>query len=334
MFEQIENTVNSLKSLQKTIETRLDLSAIDTLIVIFSQMLGQDDETLQLLDAQERQTLVKEITHSGFEQLNGQDKRQVLQFLIVGTMLRDELQANYQITPDSIGMWVGFFIQELVQKSKQQHLLDIGIGSGNLVATIQQVLENETTQIVGVDNDDTLITLASGMSALLDQKWQLKYEDVVTATDVHDFDIVVGDLPVGFYPQSVSSDDFQVAVASGTLTYSHHLMIEKAIKSLKPGGWTFLLVPTNLFESDQASELLKWLQTDNVWFQAFIQFADKLFANTSSQKALLVLQKPGALGQQAHPALLAKVPELTDRSGNARFITEFKSWAQTNQQSQ
>ncbi|MDR3240949.1 MAG: class I SAM-dependent methyltransferase [Lactobacillaceae bacterium] len=331
MFEQIEKAVNELQAGQDLIREELDISSVEALIILFSQMLEQSDDEFDALADQVQSDVEQAIKRADFKVLNGADQRQVLQFLLVGTMLKDHLPANYQITPDAIGMWVGYFVEQFVGKKAQVKLADFGIGSGNLLATVQQVMTNEHVEATGFENDDTMLTLASGVIALLKRDWKLELEDVIAVDSSAEFDLVLGDLPVGYYPAQVP-DDFKTSVEEpNELTFVHHLLAEKALKVLKPGGQALLLVPANLFESEQAPKLLAWLQTDEVLFQAFIQFPGKMFADQSSQKALLILQKPGENVKQAEPVLLAKVPELTNKTENQAFIAEFSRWIAENQ---
>ena len=254
----------------------------------------------------------------------------MLQLLLVATLREDGLQANYQVTPDAIGMWVGFLAEQFTAQNATANLLDLTVGTGNLLATVQQVLaqQGNTLTINGVENDDTMLTVASGMAALLGFDWQLTLADAVASDLPTDQDIVVADLPVGYYPAEVPSHF--VTTAEDGLTYVHHLLIEQAVNALRPGGLAAIIVPANLFETEQAQSLLKYLQSENVYFQALLQFPDKLFANKAAAKAILVLQRAGGDAIQATPVMLAKTPELTNVAENKDFVTEMTAWMTAN----
>lgn len=331
MFEEIEQAVKELAKGMEAIATSEDLSGIESVITLFEVMLGQVDDDFTALPKETQQAVREAVQASDFKQLRPELQRQVLQLLLVKMMQQDGLPANYQITPDAIGIWVAFFAQTFLAPNKQHQILDLTVGSGNLLATVQLALaqRGDAVSAMGIDNDDTMLTLASGVGALLDLHWRLYNQDAVAFDEAIALqDLVLADLPVGFYPLT-ASETSQVRAKEG-LTYVHHLLIEKTIKMLRPGGLGLLLVPAAVFESEQAAILLKYLQTKAVLFQGLIQFPDQLFANQRATKALLLIQRSGAQAKQAEPAMLAKAPIITDKVENEHFVTEMTKWMTAN----
>ena len=235
MFETIENAVKHLQAAQKEIADALDMAAIEALVVMIEVMLNQEDEEWATLSEEQRTAIVAMIDDAAFDGMTVELKRQVLQLLLVATMREDGLQANYQVTPDAIGMWVGFLAEQFTAQNATANLLDLTVGTGNLLATVQQVLaqQGNTLTINGVENDDTMLTVASGMAALLGFDWQLTLADAVASDLPTDQDIVVADLPVGYYPAEVPSHF--VTTAEDGLTYVHHMSLEQAVNALRPG---------------------------------------------------------------------------------------------------
>ncbi len=110
MFETIENAVKHLQAAQKEIADALDMAAIEALVVMIEVMLNQEDEEWATLSEEQRTAIVAMIDDAAFDGMTVELKRQVLQLLLVATMREDGLQANYQVTPDAIGMWVGAIV--------------------------------------------------------------------------------------------------------------------------------------------------------------------------------------------------------------------------------
>ena len=293
-------------------------------------MLGQDDDEWATLSATDQANILADIQAADFDGMTPELKRQVLQLLLVATMREDGLQANYQVTPDAIGMWVGFVVEQFVTAGEPVKVTDLTVGSGNLLATVAQVLGQQKNEMTasGVENDDTMLTIASGMAALLGLDWQLTLADAVADQPAVNQDVVIADLPVGYYPSAVPTD-FTTQADDG-LTYVHHLLIEQAIKALRPGGLAALIVPANLFESEQAANILKYLQGSDDFFQALLQFPEKLFTNEKAAKAILVLQRAGGDAVQATPVMLARTPELTNVAENKNFVSEITAWMTAN----
>lgn len=331
MFQSIEQAVKQLQLAQKGLEKVLDIAAIEAIILVFELLLDQEDELLADLSNEERAMVTRAVAEAKFEELGIDEKRQVLQLVLVGTIHEDGLQANYQLTPDAIGTWIAFVIEQFLKQSKNNKILDLGVGTGNLLATVSGLLNISHNHYIGIDNDDTLLTIASGMKELLAEKWELELKDVIVHETNEAADIVMADLPVGYYPAKVTQEFAMLHTADDDLTYVHHLMIEQGMKMLRPGGLGVFLVPANLFESKQAQDLLKYLQSDAAYFQALIKFPEKLFANSQVAKAILLLQKPGDAAAQATPVLLAKIPEVSDTNGIQQFVHELTNWMSDNQ---
>ncbi|CAM3737144.1 class I SAM-dependent methyltransferase [Weissella cibaria] len=330
MFETIEKAVKQLQAAQNKLVETLDMAAIEALVIVFELMLGQDDDEWATLSATDQANILADIQAADFDGMTPELKRQVLQLLLVATMREDGLQANYQVTPDAIGMWVGFVVEQFVTAGEPVKVTDLTVGSGNLLATVAQVLGQQKNEMTasGVENDDTMLTIASGMAALLGLDWQLTLADAVADQPAVNQDVVIADLPVGYYPSAVPTD-FTTQADEG-LTYVHHLLIEQAIKALRPGGLAALIVPANLFESEQAANILKYLQGSDVFFQALLQFPEKLFTNEKAAKAILVLQRAGGDAVQATPVMLARTPELTNVAENKNFVSEITAWMTAN----
>ena len=330
MFETIEKAVKQLQAAQNKLVETLDMAAIEALVMVVELMLGQDDDEWATLSATDQANILADIQAADFDGMTPELKRQVLQLLLVATMREDGLQANYQVTPDAIGMWVGFVVEQFVTAGEPVKVTDLTVGSGNLLATVAQVLGQQKNEMTasGVENDDTMLTIASGMAALLGLDWQLTLADAVADQPAVNEDVVIADLPVGYYPSAVPTD-FTTQADDG-LTYVHHLLIEQAIKALRPGGLAALIVPANLFESEQAANILKYLQGSDVFFQALLQFPEKLFTNEKAAKAILVLQRSGGDAVQATPVMLARTPELTNVAENKNFVSEITAWMTAN----
>ena len=59
--------------------------------------------------------------------------------------------------------------------------------------------------------------------------------DAVRPQVLKESDLIVSDLPIGYYPDDAIAQRYQVASSEGH-TYAHHLMMEQALKYLKPQG--------------------------------------------------------------------------------------------------
>ena len=81
-------------------------------------------------------------------------------------------------------MWVGFVVEQFVTAGEPVKVTDLTVGSGNLLAKVAQVLGQQKNEMTasGVENDDTMLTIASGMAAfarlrLANQLWRMQSLD-------------------------------------------------------------------------------------------------------------------------------------------------------------
>lgn len=264
--------------------------------------------------------------------LTPEEKRKVSQLLLLKGAKTDYLSANHQLTPDTIGYLFIFLIQQFFPKEKQLRLLDPTVGLGNLLATVELALQMTGKEItsIGVENDDLLVEIAAVNAEWFSQSAKFFHQDALQNLLLEPVDVVLSDLPIGYYPDDDKAKKFMVGkeVTSGH-TYAHHLIIEASFKYLKPEGFGFYLVPTKLFESEQATHFTKWLK-EQALLQGMIALPANLFANEASQKSILILQKPGEKAQQAKEVLLVQLGSLKKADQIEKFFQQFAAWHQAN----
>lgn len=254
-----------------------------------------------------------------------EDIRKAVQIAILKGM-RKSSQPNHQMTPDTLGLLVGYFVEQVFEerlKTEKISVMDLAVGTGNLLITIMNLL-NGKVEATGVEVDELLIRLAAATADLTEQPISLYRQDALQALLVDPADAVVCDLPVGYYPNEDIALDYELCAAEG-MSYAHHLLIEQAIHYTKEGGHLFFLIPSNLFESEQASILHKYLKK-TAWIQAVIQLPENIFANKSLEKSILILQKQGEGLKAPREVLLAKVPNMQNKQALAMFFEKVKMW--------
>lgn len=164
--------------------------------------------------------------------------------------MKESVQPNHQMTPDAVGMLVGYLVNKFVTKPSYL-LLDPAIGTGNLLTTVINQQEGKAIESIGIEIDDLLIKLAYINANLQQHPIQLYNQDSLEPLFIELADAVVSDLPVGYYPNDVRANDFQLKSEKGH-SYAHHLFIEQSIKYTKEGGYLFFLIPNGLFESEES----------------------------------------------------------------------------------
>lgn len=241
--------------------------------------------------------------------------------------MQENIQPNHQMTPDSIGMFIGYLVQRLY-KNKEMRILDLAVGTGNLLTTVMNQQPEKRIEAYGVEIDDLLLHLGFINANLQEQPIQFYNQDSLGKLFIDPVDIVVSDLPIGYYPNDIGASEYKLKADSGH-SYAHHLMIEQSINHLKSGGYLFCMIPNNLFESDEAEKLHQFFK-ETVHIQAILQLPLTLFKNKQAAKSILVVQKKGEGVEAPKQVLLANVPSLSNRTKMEKILADIEKWAKDN----
>ena len=273
-----------------------------------------------------KKRLEKEYGQLSIKSFGKEEIRKGLQLTILKGM-KEASQVNHQMTPDAISLFVGYLVGKFTSKSPSLTLLDPAVGTGNLLTAILNHLSGKQTQSFGVDVDDLLINLAAQNANLQEHALELYTQDSLQNLYIEPVDVVVSDLPVGYYPDDVNAANFTLKANSGH-SFAHYLFIEQSLRYTKPGGYLFFLVPNSVFEGEEASNLHKFLK-EQVYIQGFLQLPMSVFKNESHAKSILILQKKGVGVEPPKQALLAKLPSFSNKVEMTKTMDEISNWIET-----
>jgi site-specific DNA-methyltransferase (adenine-specific) len=246
--------------------------------------------------------------------------------LVILKGMKENVQPNHQMTPDSVGMVMGYLVNKFMNKPSFR-LLDPAVGTGNLLTTVLNQLSSSVNSI-GVDIDDLLIKLAYVNANLQEHPIELFNQDSLEPLFIDPVDAVIADLPVGFYPNDVRAGDYQLKANDGH-SYAHHLFIEQSVRHTNPGGYLFFIIPNGLFESEQAGQLREFFK-ENIIVQGLLQLPLNMFNNKNAAKSILVLQKQGEGVAAPKQALLVDLPNLSNAVEMDKMLTKLEKWFQEN----
>lgn len=257
--------------------------------------------------------------------------RQVIQLSLLKVIRKDAIQANHQMTPDTIGLIMAFLIERITKIQQIKTIFDPAVGTANLLTTVINQLKANGDQAIeglGIDNDDAMLQVASVSTELQHLDVKLYHQDAITALDIPQCDLAVSDLPIGYYPLDENTKNYQTRAKKGH-SYVHHLLIEQAMNYLKPGAFGVFLVPSGLFQTKESQSFVKWIQSV-AYLQGLINLPAELFANPNAQKSILLLQRQGGNSKQAVKVLLGEFPSFKDKAKFASFMDEINQWVATN----
>lgn len=308
-FEKIEEAFGLLLENVQTIQNQLGTNFYDALIEQNAAYLGEAEDELIRTNNQR----VRELN------LTAEEWRRTFQFLFIKANQTEPMQHNHQFTPDSIGFLLTFLLDELVA-GQTASVLEIGSGTGNLAQTILHHSQKQLDYL-GVEVDDLLIDLSASMAEVMDTGISFVQGDAVRPQILKESQIIISDLPVGYYPNDAIAQRYQVASSEGH-TYAHHLLMEQSLKYLAQDGYAIFLAPNNLLTSDQSPLLKAWLQ-DQASVVATIALPTNLFGNPNQAKSIFILQKKGHL---SGPTFVYALQDLQNSEDLQDFVNNFKNW--------
>lgn len=269
--------------------------------------------------------LKKQYSEVNLGSFTKEEIRKAYQLVILKGM-KESVQPNHQMTPDSVGMLISYLVDKFIQQPSFR-LLDPAIGTGNLVTAVLNQLQ-KNVQSIGIDIDDILIKLAYVNANLQEHPIEFFNQDSLEPLFIDPVDAVIADLPVGFYPNDVRAADYQLKAIEGH-SYAHHLFIEQSVRHTKQGGYLFFIIPNGLFESDQAGQLREFFK-EEVIIQGVLQLPISMFKNKNAAKSILVLQKKGEAVAAPKQALLVNLPNLSNAVEMDGILKKIEKWFQDN----
>lgn len=309
-FEKIEKAYGYLLENTQTIQNDLQTNFYDALV----------EQNAIYLDGQTELTLVKENNQRLKDlNLNKEEWRRSFQYLLMKAAQTEPLQANHQFTPDGIGFLLVFLVDQLASSDKVE-VLEMGSGTGNLAQTLMNNCQR-SLDYLGLEIDDLLIDLAASMAEVMKVDVNFAQGDAVRPQVLKESDVIISDLPIGYYPDDAIASRYQVASPQGH-TYAHHLLIEQSLKYLKPGGVAIFLAPNDLLTSEQSPLLKKWMQ-DHAQVLAMVTLPENLFRSANLAKTIFVLRKQEEAVVQP---FVYPLTDLQDQEDLMKFRESFQNW--------
>lgn len=309
-FEKIEKAYGYLLENTQTIQNDLQTNFYDALV----------EQNAIYLDGQTELTLVKENNQRLKDlNLNKEEWRRSFQYLLMKAAQTEPLQANHQFTPDGIGFLLVFLVDQLAS-SDQVDVLEMGSGTGNLAQTLMNNCQR-SLDYLGLEIDDLLIDLAASMAEVMKADVNFAQGDAIRPQVLKESDVIISDLPVGYYPDDAIASRYQVASPQGH-TYAHHLLIEQSLKYLKPGGVAIFLAPNDLLTSEQSPLLKQWMQ-DHAQVLAIVTLPENLFRSANLAKTIFVFRKQEEAVVQP---FVYPLTDLQDQEDLMKFRESFQNW--------
>ncbi|MCA1032352.1 class I SAM-dependent methyltransferase [Bacillus timonensis] len=291
---------------------------------VFHQSIIQDEISEMTKKRLEKEYQAVPIGHYSNEEI-----RKAYQLSLLKGM-KHSTQSNHQMTPDAVSLFMGYLASKCMDNRKNISILDPAVGTGNLLTSIMNHIPSKEMIGFGSEIDDLLIRLAYNNSNLQKHTIQFFNQDSLEPLYIDPVDLVVCDIPIGYYPNDIGASKFSLKSNDGH-SYSHHLFIEQSVKHTKAGGYLLLLIPNHLFTSDQADKMHRFIKEQCI-IQGLVQLPLSMFKDEKSAKSIFILQKKGNEVTQPKQALLVDLPKFSNKDAMRGIIARIDSWFKTEKQ--
>lgn len=326
LFKQFQDCVD-------TLQKALNVSPVSALTETFDNLEhGEIKVEAGAPDQATVKVLSRKYEALNYEQMAMAVKSQVFTLLALHALSTEKVDGNLMPTPQILGTILALMFEKMLPIDHQK-IVDPAVGTGTLLSSVVSQLtqanhSKNNFALVGMDNNEDLLDLADVNFHLHRQKINLIFQDALLPWIEEQPDVVISDLPVGYYPNDENAKHFATRAKTGH-SYAHYLMIEQIIRMLKPGGFAFLVVPTLSSTGKNAADFFPWL-AEKVYLQALVELPKSLFHSSLVHKQLLVFQNHGG-GAKPKQVLAVRLGSLKDEKSLVEFNLQLDHWKQQNQ---
>lgn len=305
----------------KTISMHEDAPYLDNLAMAMNVLFYQDTQNINNdLIKKKLQTALENIQLEQYDKL---DRSKAVHLAIL-TGMKQSTQQQHMMTPETVSLLIGYLAGKLMHDKEEIRVFDPVAGTGSLLATVMDQLQSASVEAYASDVDPTLIQLAHGSANLLEKEIEFFHQDSLRPFLLDPVDLVVGDLPVGYYPDDVTAASYNLKSDEGH-SYAHHLLIEQSINYVKREGYLIFVIPNFLFDSDQADKLRSYM-LEHAHIIGLLQLPDTAFKSKSNAKSILILQKKSKQSKEPKQPLLVNLPSFKNASAMEDIMGQINAW--------
>ncbi len=240
---------------------------------------------------------------------NVEDVRKAMQGIILKGLKEMRLSNLYQ-TPDTLGIFLSYFITKFYDNKKKLNILDPLCGTGNLLLTISNYLENDCN-LFACDNDLWMTKITKMTADLLSQNVEIYFNDTMNL-NLYSMDVIVFDMP-------------KVEQPTKDVAYFPYNAILKYVDMLNEKGVLLGIVENDFFDYDKNKEFKEELmKTSSIL--GIVELPDSMF-NLSKPKIILVIQKRVVEDKKC---FMVKLPSFTDVKLFNESLKQIEAWFNEN----
>lgn len=316
----VEKLYKCIDEMTEAVQSAKNETYLESLLISLDMILEED--AFDEFDDITRRKIAKIIQSVQRIEFEAETYRKAIGLAVLKGM-KGASQAQHLMTPDTVSLLIGYFVDKLIESKKQVTIFDPAGGTGNLLTAVLNQLHDKVKAYAS-EVDSTLIEIAVLNANLQRREISFFHQDSLRPFLIEPVDFVVSDLPVGYYPDDVTANNYELKADEGH-SYSHHLFIEQSLTYLKEGGFFVGVIPEFLFDSDQSDKLHAYLQ-QNAYIVGVIRLPETSFKTKNQAKSVLILQKKGNGTKEPKQPLLVQLPSFKNAHAMADIIRQMDQW--------
>ncbi|HLR69071.1 class I SAM-dependent methyltransferase [Virgibacillus alimentarius] len=313
LFEWLDRTTQIIHEQQD--EPYLDSLAVTLETLFYQDVSAEIDDLLKY----KLQSALKKVDLTTYQI---EDIRKATQLAILKGM-KGSTQQQHLMTPEAVALFVGYISEKLMKGKDKIRIFDLVSGTANLLLTVMNQLE-QPAEAFASEIDPTLIKLGVLNANLQQKQVEFFHQDSLRPFLVDPIDLIIADLPVGYYPDDIRANDFQLSADKGH-SYAHHLLIEQGMNYTKEAGYLIFVIPDFLFDSDQSDKLHAYIQ-EYAHIIGVIRLPESAFKSKKNVKSIFILQKKGKDTQGPKQPLLANLPSFNNTREMGDILDQMNGW--------
>lgn len=214
---------------------------------------------------------------------NSEEIRLVMQLLIVQGLKHKSIPLDV-MTPDGIALLFAFIIKGLFNNQSELSILDLTVGTGNLLLSIANHIESKEVTLTGIEHNELLIQVAKANADMQYHEIDLFFQDALQHTFLTP-DMIVAD----FDSYEYNNNQYQSKLYQIGVRDFSYLAIERHLGSGHEGTFHLYLIPNDFFSKPHSQEM-KRLMDEYCEMLAFIVLPNTMFVDPSKSKSILLLK--------------------------------------------
>lgn len=248
---------------------------------------------------------------------SSEEIRQALLYLVIKGFKHQNLDLD-SITPDRIGVICAHLMDALFEQeeAKKIFLLDLNLGTGNLLFTINNYSHFDF-HLIGIENNETLVKVAQNFSEMMMVDLQIFFQDALN-DNFSQADLIIADVDQYDYHR----DNYHSPLTDLNISYFPYLLMEKHQYSGDENTKYLFIIPNDFFSQNGSDEFQKAIG-DTLEMVALIVLPETMFVDQTKAKSILIMKKQTY--DHKHPISVYKLPSIGDRDAFLTIMKEIKT---------